>query len=260
MPVFFISSHSITNTCLTIEGPLFDHLTKSLRFREGDQLIVCDETRQRHHVHIEKLKKSALEGEIRKTEHGPPPSEAKIILGQAMLKGDHMNWAIQKATELGIDTIVPLLTERVIIRPKADRFHSLHERYSRIALDAAQQSERWEVPDVFPPTSLHEFLEQFRHATVTCLLIEREHLPGLNSLPLEKGFIGKVVLAVGPEGGWTSEEQQDAQRHDFTQISLGPSILRGETAPLAALSIVQFRLGHLENVNWINKTEESQTN
>ena len=124
MPVFFISSNSITNTRLTIVGPLFDHLTKSLRFREGDQLVVCDETRQRHHVHIEKLKKSALEGEIRKTELGPPLSGAQIILGQAMLKGDHMNWAVQKATELGVNTIVPLLTERVIIRPKADRFHS----------------------------------------------------------------------------------------------------------------------------------------
>ncbi len=120
-------------------------------------------------------------------------------------------------------------------------------------MDAAQQSERWEVPEVFAPTSLHEFLEQFRHATVTCLLVEREHLPGLNSLPLEKGFTGEVVLAVGPEGGWTLEEQQDAQRYHFTPISLGPSILRGETAPLAALSIVQFRVGHLENVNRIKK-------
>ncbi len=254
MPVFFISSNSITNTRITIEGPLFDHLTKSLRFREGDQLVVCDETRQRHHVHIHHLHKSALEGEIRRTEHGPPRSGAKIILGQAMLKGDHMNWAIQKATELGVDTIVPLFTERVIIRPKADRYHSLQERYFRIALDAAQQSERWEVPEVFAPTTLREFLEKFRHATITCLLVEREHMPGLNSLPLEKDFTGEVVLAVGPEGGWTLEEQQDAQRYDFTPISLGPSILRGETAPLAALSIVQFRLGHLENITRIKKT------
>ena len=260
MPVFFISSKSITNTRLTIEGPLFEHLTKSLRFREGDQLVVCDDTRQRYHVHIEKLKKSALEGDIRKTEHGPPPSGAKIILGQAMLKGNHMNWAIQKATELGVDTIVPLLTERVIIRPKADRFHSLQERYSRIALDAAQQSERWEVPDISLPTTLHDFLETFCHATVKCMLVERENLPGLSSLPLDQDFTGEVVLAVGPEGGWTLEEQQDAQRYHFTPISLGPSILRGETAPLAALSIVQFRLGHLENITRVKKTEESQTN
>jgi len=254
MPVFFISSKSITNTRLIIEGPLFDHLTKSLRFREGDQLIVCDETRKRHHVQIQNVKKSALEGEIRRTENGPPRLGTKIILGQAMLKGDHMNWAIQKATELGVDTIVPLLTERVIIRPKADRYHSLQERYSRIALDAAQQSERWEVPDISPPTTLADFLEKFCHAPVRCMLAERENLPGLGSLQLDKNFTEEVVLVVGPEGGWTLEEQQDAQRYDFTRISLGPSILRGETAPLAALSIVQFLLGKLENVNLMNKS------
>ena len=245
MPIFFISSNNISEKRIFIDGPLFEHLIKSLRFREDDKLVVCDETRHRHHINIQRIKKNVLEGEISKSEQGPSPSPARIVLGQAMLKGEHMNWVIQKATELGVHTIVPLLTERVIIRPKADRFQALKERYSRIALDAAQQSERWEIPEVSHPTSLADFLENFRHATVTGLLVEREHVPGLNSLPLDKNFTGEVVLGVGPEGGWTPEEQQQAQGCNFTPISLGASILRGETAPLAALSLVQSRLGNV---------------
>ena len=256
MPVFFVPSHSITDQSIIIAGPLFDHLTKSLRFREGNQFVVCDDTRQRHHIHIQKITRSALEGKILQSEHGPPPSKAKIILGQAILKGDHMNWAIQKSTELGVSTLVPLLTERTIVRPNPDRRHSLQDRYARIALDAAQQSERWDIPEVFPPTSLHEFFEQFRHATAKGMLVERKNLPGLSRLPLDKEFVGKVVLAGGPEGGWTLGEQEDAQQYGFTPLSLGPSILRGETAPLAALSIIQFRLGNLESVKQIKIKKE----
>jgi len=245
MPVFFISSRSISDHGITIDGSLFNHLTKSLRFSEGDELVVGDETRQRHRLKILTVTKKKLEGEILTSEKGPPPLKTKITLGQAMLKGDHMTWAIQKATELGVSTIVPLLTEHVIVRPKPDRFQSLHERHSRIALDAAQQSERWDIPEVLPPTSLSNFLQTFRNATLRCLLVERNNVPGLNSLALNEDFMGTVILAVGPEGGWTPSEKQEAQRFGFTSISLGTTILRGETAPLATLSIIQSRLGNL---------------
>lgn len=245
MPVFFVSSTNISDNSIIIEGPLFEHLVKSLRFKKDNQIQVCDETRHRHYVTITTIKKRILEGEIIKSEQGPSPSATRIILGQSMLKGDHMTWAIQKATELGVSTIVPVLTERVIVQPKPDRYHALHERYTRIALDAAQQSERWDIPEVLPPTLWKDFLGNFGHATLTCILVEREHLPGLNSLSLDKEFQGSVVLLVGPEGGWTPEEKLEAERFHFTPISLGASILRGETAPLTAISIIQSRLGNL---------------
>lgn len=245
MPVFFVPSRNLSDNSLIIEGPLFQHLVKSLRFREKDQIVVCDETRHRHDVTITKITKNTLEGEILKSEQGPSPSVSKIILGQAILKGDHMTWAIQKATELGVSTIVPVLTDRVIVRPKADRFHSLQERYTRIALDAAQQSERWDIPEVLPPTLWQDFLKHFGQATLTCMFVAREDLPGLNTLSINQEFKGIIALAVGPEGGWTQEEKMEAEHFQFTPISLGASILRGETAPLTAISILQCRLGNL---------------
>lgn len=245
MPVFFVPSQVINDKVFSIKGPLFQHLSKSLRMREGEELIVSDDTRQRYHLRIESLSKTTLTGKIFKTEQGPPPPKASIILAQSILKGNHMNWAIQKATELGISMIVPLLTDRVIIRPRADRIEFLQKRYARIALDAAQQSERWEVPQVLPPTPIQKFFEQYRQKTIKCVLVERDELPGLQTLPLDNKFSGTVVLTGGPEGGWTEQEQQIAKQFDFISFSLGTSILRAETAPLAALSIIQYRLGNL---------------
>ena len=245
MPVFFVPSKIINNKVFSIKGPLFQHLSKSLRMREGEELIVADDTRQRHHLRIQSLSKTTITGEIFKTEQGPPPTKASIILGQSILKGDRMNWAIQKATELGVSIIVPLLTDRVIVRPRADRVKFLQERYAGIALDAAQQSERWEVPQVLPPTPIQKFFEQYRQETIKCLLVERDQLPGLQTLPLDNEFSGTVILTGGPEGGWTEQEQQTAKQFGFISFSLGASILRGETAPLAALSIIQSCLGNL---------------
>ena len=245
MPVFFIPSPNVNDTTLSIEGPLFQHLSKSLRMREGEKLIVGDDNRRRFHVRIRSLTKTSLTVEIFKMEQGPPPTKANIILGQSILKGDHMNWAIQKATELGVSVLIPLLADRVIVHPKADRIKALQERYTHIALDAAQQSERWEVPEVLPPTPIQNFFQQYRQATVKCLLVERDTLPGIQTLPLDREFSGTVVLVGGPEGGWTEEEQETAKQSGFISFSLGTSILRGETAPLVALSIIQSRLGNL---------------
>jgi len=246
MPVFFIPSHTIKNQTILIEGPLFEHLTRSLRYREGDKIVVCDDTRHRHHIHIQSIKKAQLAGTILTTEKGPPPKGTTIILGQALLKGEHMNWALQKATELGVSTIVPLLTARVIVRPKGDRFHSLQERYNRIARDAAQQAEHWAVPEVLSPTEIPTFFKNYRQAELKTILVERGDRTGLESLHLNNKTTGNIVIAVGPEGGWSPEESQLAQQNDFTPLSLGAPILRGETASLAALSIIQFQLGNLD--------------
>ena len=245
MPVFFVPSQIINGKVLSIKGQLFQHLSKSLRVREGRELIIGDNARQRYHLRIQTLSKTALTGKIIKTEQGPPPAKASIILGQSILKGTHMNWAIQKVTELGVSMIVPLITDRVIVRPKANRVKFLQERYARIALDAAQQSEQWEVPQVLTPIPIRKFFEQYNQETIKCLLVERDHLPGLQMLPLDNEFSGTVILAGGPEGGWTEEEQETAKQSGFISCSLGTSILRGETAPLVALSIIQSRLGNL---------------
>ena len=119
MPVFFIQSHRISNHTVTIDGPLLSHLSKSLRIREGENIWVGDEHRFRYRVRIDHLDQKSLQASILETIKGPPAPSADVVLAQAILKGDRMNWVIQKATELGVTGMIPLLSSRVIARPPA---------------------------------------------------------------------------------------------------------------------------------------------
>ena len=245
MPVFFIQSNRISNRTVTIDDPLLSHLSKSLRIREGEKILVGDEHRVRYHVRVDHLDSDSLRATIIETIAGPPVPAAPVILAQAILKGDRMNWVIQKATELGVSAIIPLLTSRVIARIPTGRTRTARERWQRIALDAAQQSEQWEIPHVTPPMTVPELFRHVSGAALQCALLERGTGQNLGSLPIDHTFKGTIVLAVGPEGGWTPEEMQELLHQRFQAISLGKSIFRSETAPLVALSILQHRLGNL---------------
>ena len=245
MPVFFIQSNRIANHTVTIDGPLFTHLSKSLRIREGENIYVGDEHRVRYRVRIDHLKSKSLQASILEKIEGPPTPSAPIVLVQAILKGDRMNWVIQKATELGVAEIIPLLTSRVIVRPPAGRSRTTRERWQRIAVDAAQQSEQWAYPKVIQPMTLSDLFKHVSHAVLGCALLERSAEQSLSSLSIDHTFQGTIALVVGPEGGWTQEEMQELLDQRFQGISLGKSILRSETAPLVALSILQYRLGNI---------------
>ena len=245
MPVFFIQSNRIAGHIVTIDGPLFTHLSKSFRIREGENICVGDEHRFRYRVRIDHLRSKSLQASILEKIEGPPAPSAPIVLVQAILKGDRMNWVIQKATELGVAEIVPLLTSRVIARPPAGRDRTTRERWQRIAVDAAQQSEQWAYPTVVQPITLSELFKHVSHAALWCALLERSAEHSLGSLAVDHTFHGTIALVVGPEGGWTPEERQELLDQRLQPVSLGKSILRSETAPLVALSILQHRLGHI---------------
>ena len=245
MPVFFIQANRIANRTVTIDGPLFTHLSKSLRIREGENICVGDEHRFRYRVRIDHLKAKSLQASVLEKIEGPPAPSAPIVLVQAILKGDRMNWVIQKATELGVAEIIPLLTSRVIARPPADRGQTTRERWQRIAVDAAQQSEQWAYPKVIQPMTLSELFKHVPYPALRCALLERSGEQSLDSLSIDHTFQGTIALVVGPEGGWTQEEMQEILDQRFQPITLGKSILRSETAPLVALSILQHRLGNL---------------
>ena len=245
MPVFFIQSSRIANHTVTIDGPLFTHLSKSLRIREGENVRVGDERRFRYRVRIDHVKSKSLRASILEKIEGPPAPSAPIVLVQAILKGDRMNWVIQKATELGVAEIIPLLTSRVIARPPAGRVQTTRERWQRITVDAAQQSEQWAYPKVTQPMTLSDLFKHVPLATLRCALLERSAEHSLGSLSIDHTFRGTIALVVGPEGGWTQEEMQELLDQRFQPITLGKSILRSETAPLVALSILQHKLGNL---------------
>jgi 16S rRNA (uracil1498-N3)-methyltransferase len=244
MPAFFIDSRDIQGESVKITGELLHHLRASLRIRPGEALTLTDERQRRYHAVVTDLAHEHLIARITHTIEGPERLYPALTLGQALLKGDHMDWIIQKATELGVRQIVPLVTGHSIVRPRKDRTPAQTVRWQRIAHEAAQQSEQWRIPVIAPPCEVADFFAQTGDA-VRLVLVERAEGKKLTEIPMPRERAASVVIAVGPEGGWRADEIALASEQGFEQATLGSMILRSETASLTALAVLQSRLGAL---------------
>jgi 16S rRNA (uracil1498-N3)-methyltransferase len=217
-----------------ITGDDARHLTRVLRVEAGQRYEISDnrsvylaeiETARKEHVAfrtIEKLPASA-------------PS-VRLILCAALIKFDHFEWMLEKATELGVSEVVPVETVRSE-RGLERAAHKRIERWRRIALEASQQARRSFLPEVTEPEPLRDALS--RQATYRFALDENPSVRPLNAaLPTARDPQDAVALLIGPEGGWTDEERSQFTAAEWAPASLGPLILRAETAALAALAIV----------------------
>ncbi len=245
MPVFFVPPDSIADQVITIRGPLIRHIRDSLRARAGEDIHVATEAGMRYRGRIRSVTGSEITAEILDRSTAPLRQTPALLLAHALIKPDRMDWVIQKATELGVEEIIPLLTRRGVVRPNDARISAQQGRWNRIALEAAQQSERWTLPRIHTPTPCLEFLAQRRPTATALILREREPGLSLRDVPLPTDPTLSVILAIGPEGGWDPDEMACAVHSGVLPVSLGARILRSETASLAALSVLQSRLGEL---------------
>jgi 16S rRNA (uracil1498-N3)-methyltransferase len=241
MPVFFIQSQDVADGLVTITDPLLGHIAKSLRAKTGDSLFFNDDRGHRYHTTVVQITRQVLQAKIQDIEDPPLPTRPPLILAQALLKGEKMGWVIQKATELGVSAIVPLITDRVILKLSGNQGETHQARWKRIALESAQQSERWALPTILPIQTFQQFLKTPR-PDPAIFMAERKDGPSLLTIPCftEKSETGVIVI-IGPEGGWSAEELEAAQSHNWVFGSFGKEILRAETASLAALAILQAR-------------------
>ncbi len=242
MPVFFVRPECIAPPTIYITGDLLIHLRNSLRVTAGKTLWFSNGQGTRYHAEITEVSKQAVSGHILEKIQEPPHRTPRLILGQALLKGEKMDWVIQKATELGVEEVVPIESRHGVVQLKADRVDHQLTRWQRIALEAAQQSERWRVPTIAPPRSLTSLLTSCGTETITLMLAERKEGKTLQTVELPRGANGVALVLIGPEGGWSKEEVQIADQAGIQSITLGPHILRSETAAIAAISILQSRL------------------
>lgn len=245
MPVFFVSSECITPPTLSVTGNLVVHLRDSLRVIPGNTLIFSDGQGARYRVALTEVSQRAIIGDIVEMIREPPRCRPQLILGQSLLKGDKMDWVLQKATELGVSQIIPIESRHSVVQLRADRVTHQLSRWQRITLEAAQQSEQWRVPALAPPASLKSLLSNYGSSTVTMMLAERQDGTSLQVVTLPKDSTSSILLLIGPEGGWSREEVEVADQLGIVPNTLGQQILRAETAAIAAISILQSRLGHL---------------
>lgn len=245
MPVFFVSPDCISQQAISVTGDVLVHLRDSLRVKVGEIVLFGDGMSRRYRTEITAVTKQSLTGRIIEAITRPAPICPSLILGQALLKGEKMDWVIQKATELGLSEILTIESRHSVVHLKADRMEHQLTRWQRIALEAAQQSEQWRVPTIVPPQSLATLLTGRASDTITLMLAERREGKSLQTVALPQDVTGSLLVLIGPEGGWSKEEVQIAEQAKVVPIALGQQILRAETAAIAAISILQSRIGKL---------------
>ena len=244
MPVYFIEPGAIKDNCVTIAGPLAHHLTDSLRVQPGEEIWLAESGGPRYRSRVLCADPGRLTATILSRSELPPASTPHITLGLALVKKEHMDWAIQKATELGVARLVPLTTSRTVVRVRAERIPNRIVRWGAIAREAAQQSMCWKIPEVTEPQLFEIWCE---HEKSSCRLLLWENPQGrlLRESVRSRPSPATVAVAIGPEGGFDAEEVTKAQQRGFETVSFGSRILRTESAVLATLAIIQYEWGGL---------------
>ncbi len=235
---FFISSHGLTTDGAQISGPEFHHLRHVLRLAIGAQITLYDERGTTYHGTLTHLAKD--HAEVRFTDTLPPSAPTfRLTLAQSLLKGSKMDLVVEKATELGIHTILPFFSDFTVARIPSAKQAERVSRWRRLAQAAAKQSGS-PLPEITSTVSFETLLDSSRSHAVKLLCSEREHSIHLKTFAENSPNLDAVWIAVGPEGGFSSQEIDHARAAGCTPVSLGPSILRSETAGISAVALCQF--------------------
>ena len=227
---------------LVVEGTAANHITRVLRLRRGEALTVFDGSGGEFGARIEEFRKDSVVvcvEEHRKLDRESPLS---LTLAQGISRGERMDWVIQKATEIGVTRIIPVLTERSVVKLDAKQSQRKLQHWQGIATAACEQSGRTRMPDITYPVGLHDFLQQDRETPGARLLLSPAGALRIGDLTKPDG--GMTVL-IGPEGGLAEPEQRAALAAGFVGVRLGPRVLRTETAAVAALTLLQHQFGDL---------------
>ncbi len=238
LPRFFISPDQVSGQLITISGEDVRHIGTVLRMKPGDELLLCNGQGTDYAVKITTVGHSEIKTEI----IGTSQREIRrpfVTLGQGLPKSDKMDWIVQKATELGVAEIAPLVTERTIVKVKDEEQRV--SRWRKICREAAMQSDRPDIPSVGHIVSFNDFLRTPNSELKTLKLLPWEEgtVPIKNALK-QNPDMKNIIVLIGPEGGFSKAEAAQARETGFHVVSLGPNILRTETAAVAALSMIGY--------------------
>lgn len=238
MSKFFIDKNQITDTGIEITGSDVNHIAKVLRAKVGDELLICDGEGLNYDVVIESISKDSIITKIIRSYPCKTEPEVKVTLYQGLPKQGKMEWIIEKCTEIGVHTIVPVQMSRSVVKLTEEQARKKLERWQKTAEAAAKQCGRGQIPRVTMPITISD--------------ITTENAPEFLLLPYEDEQANDVKTAltcekkpsagifIGPEGGFTSEEIEQLKAIGAKTVTLGPRILRTETAGSVTLSLLLY--------------------
>lgn len=224
---------------LTLDEKASHYLSHVLRAKPGDQLTLFNGLGGEYTAIVDRLDKKSVKVMVQSFIDREVESPIQIHLAQGIARGEKMDTIVQKSTELGVTSIIPLITERCNVRLDKDRETKRREHWQAVAVSACEQSGRNRVPEVVLPVDFQPWLSR-ANATLKFILTPhvKEAMPPLN---LES--TSSILMLIGPEGGLSDHEVALAMMHGFIPLSLGPRILRTETASLAAMAALQWEYG-----------------
>ncbi|KPC74724.1 hypothetical protein ADL26_09825 [Thermoactinomyces vulgaris] len=237
MQRYFIAQEQIVETSIRLVGDDVHHIKNVMRNKPGDRIICCAGQGLDYLAEIESIDGDQIIARIveRTPSRGEP--RTKVLIAQSLPKGDKLEWILQKGTELGASAFLPFSSERSIVKIDARKIGKKRERWERIVKEAAEQAHRGKLPTVATPMSWKALLQEIGKRECAWIAYEKGGLPLAEAITSAKD---EILLIVGPEGGFTESEIEEAKEAGAVPISLGSRILRTETAPLMALSCILF--------------------
>jgi 16S rRNA (uracil1498-N3)-methyltransferase len=229
-----------TGDLITLPPETSHYLTQVLRLKSGDLLLPFNAVNGEYSAAIDKSDRKHTSIIIQEQQRAPSPETFSVHLGLGLSRGDRMDFAIQKSTELGVAAITPLYTLYSEVKFKqADRIDKKLSHWRKIAVSAAEQSGRLSVPKLQQPMAIEQWLETTKSQMKLILS------PGGNTRFAELSASESCDLLIGSEGGFSPDEVKQSKKSDFVEVTMGQRVMRTETAPIAALAILQYRFGDI---------------
>ncbi len=239
---FFIKKSEIHSSSVHLIGDEHRHLSKVARIKPEEKVWLFDDQGTSYLAKVEEIRKDAtLLSILEKQDKNKP--KINITLAQALLKSKKMDTIIQKSTELAVSSIIPVITARTIVKIE-DKIQKKIERWEKIALEAVKQSQGSFLPSILSPTPVERLIKERKEEKK--LILSENRGKYLRDILIENSDSklkipkppSSVLVLVGPEGGWTDEEEKYILDHGYEAISLGGQILRAETAALCSLALI----------------------
>jgi 16S rRNA (uracil1498-N3)-methyltransferase len=239
MSRFFAPKENIKGNIIYIDGQEARHILNSMRLKENDKVVVFDGTGKEYTGFIKNARPKSLTVEIIKARSPKIETIPEITLAQAIPKKEKMDYVIEKATELGVHAIIPIITERTIVRLEKNRAANKVVRWNKIAVAAAKQCGRRDVPEIKDVRKFYNVIDDIDKFDLALMA----HLSE-DTTPFKEAITefttGKIIIFIGPEGDFTPDEILMAKNTSCKFISLGNRVLKSDTAGVFALSVLNY--------------------
>lgn len=242
----YVPPGTLDEAVISLSRDAAHYVVRVLRLRVGDQVGLFDGSGQEWLIRLTRVSASLVQGERVALLAAPTPCNKVVVLGQGLPQGAKMDWIVEKCSELGLSTLVPLHTELSVIRGVGQRMAEKMARWQRIAAAAAGQCGRRTLLELGTPSSLADFCARYDTAAVKIMCWEQEKSLGIRQVLEAADDRYPVAVLVGPESGFTEDEVAVAETHGFVPVSLGPRRLRTETAAVAVTSIIRYSGGEFD--------------